>query len=412
MQLSAYRAVLTAPSVPRLLAAALLARFPFGMAGLATLLLVEQATGSYSTAGLVAGALAAGTAVGAPLLGRLVDRYGQPRVLTGAGLGYAAGLAALTAAAHYAPAPVQVACAALAGSCLPPVGACLRTLWSALVGDGPALRAAFGLESTVQELIFIVGPLVVVGVAELASPAAALLAAGALALSGTLWFAAAPAVRATRGRRPGPSRAGALRSGGIRLLIAVSLLLLVAFGMLEVAVTAFAERAGNQGLAGPLFALWSAGSMAGGLLFGAWGGGSPIQRLAVFLGLVAAGLLPLAAAGTPLQMAPLILIAGLAIAPALACIMLVADAVAPAVTRTEAFTWLSSGFTAGSAGGNALGGALVEHLGTSATFVAASLAAACAAAIALRGRGRFHRERAQRLAQQAAGELASSGAAA
>ena len=77
-----YRAVLAHPGAARLLGSALLGRMPIGMVNLATVLTVQRATGSYAVAGAV-GVLAyvIANSLIAPVHGRLVDRFGQPRVL-------------------------------------------------------------------------------------------------------------------------------------------------------------------------------------------------------------------------------------------------------------------------------------------------------------------------------------------
>src|ERR1700729_3258795 len=76
-----YRSVLSVPGCARLLGTALIARLPQGMTSLAILLLVRAHTGSYAAAGVAVGAYDFATAGGAPLLGRLVDRFGRARVL-------------------------------------------------------------------------------------------------------------------------------------------------------------------------------------------------------------------------------------------------------------------------------------------------------------------------------------------
>jgi predicted MFS family arabinose efflux permease len=381
--LRAFRAVLGTPQVPRLLASAIVGRMEVGMAGLAIVLLVRHEAGTYATAGLAVGAYAVALGVASPLLGRLVDRVGQTRVLLGcatASLLAFAALAVVGVTGHLGLVPLL---AAVAGATIPPVAACMRALWSVLLGRGPELQAAFAVESIVQELVFIAGPPLVAGLAALASPAVATAGIGVLVLVGVGAFATAPASRAWRGQRREPDWLGPLRSPGIRTVIAAIVVLAFAFGMIEVAVPAVAERLGSRTLAGPLLALWGAGSMLGGVLLGGRGGAAgPERRLVRLLALVAAGIALLAVVSGRVPVAACMVAAGIGIAPAIACLYVLVDRLAPAGSVTEAFTWLTSAFAAGTAVGSALGGAVVQHAGTDAAFLTAAAAALGAAALA------------------------------
>jgi MFS family permease len=291
MRLRIYLAVLRTPSVTRLLSSAVVGRMPTGMAGLAIVLLVRGAGGSYAVAGVVAGTYSAALALTSPLLGRLVDRVGQTRVLAGCAVASALSFGALAVVGRGASPMVLAGLAALAGASVPPVGACMRALWSDLLGRDDQLQAAFAVESTVQELIFVVGPPLVAVLAAAVSPAAAVLGTGALLLAGVGVFAATPASRAWRPRRRAGDWAGALRSPGIRAVLATIVLLAGAFGTVEVTVVAGAEQLGSRTLAGPLLALWALGSMAGGLAFGSRASDrGPERRMIGLLALVMAGI--------------------------------------------------------------------------------------------------------------------------
>ena len=150
-------------------------------------------------------------------------------------------------------------------------------------------------------------------------------------------------------------------------------LLALSFGIIEVSVPAVAEQLGSSTLSGLFLSLWSGGSMLGGLIAGALTTGRPPERrVVVLLGVVATGLAPLAAAVTGvLPFAACMILAGLGVAPAIACLYLLVDRSAPVGTVTEAFTWVTSAFTAGSAMGSALGGSIVEHAGPGTAFLLA-----------------------------------------
>jgi MFS family permease len=386
VSLRPFRTVLGTPQVPWLLGAAIVGRMSTGMVGLAIVLQVRQAGGSYATAGLAAGSYSVALGASSPVLGRLVDRVGQTRVLLSCAVASALAFAGLAVAASGGRFWLLPPVAALAGVSIPPVAACLRALWSTLLGRGSELQAAFTVESIVQELVFVAGPPLVAGLAALASPAVATASIGVLVLVGVGAFAAAPASRAWRGAHRAAGRghwAGPLRSGGIRTLLAAIVLLAFAFGMVEVAVPAAAERLGSRTLAGPLLALWAAGSMLGGLLLGGRDGGGPERRLVRLLGLVAAGIAVLALVAGRVQLGAGLLLAGIGIAPSIACLYLLVDRLAPAGSVTEAFTWVTSAFSAGIASGSALGGVVVSGAGTDAAFLLAASAVAAAAVFAL-----------------------------
>jgi len=383
MRLRIYLDVLRTPSVTRLLSSAIVARMPTAMAGLAIVLLVRGGGGSYAVAGLVAGTYSIALALTSPLLGRLVDRAGQTRVLAGCSVASALAFAALAAASSSASPLVLAGLAALAGAAIPPVGACMRALWSGLLGQGGQLQAAFAVESTVQELIFVVGPPLVAVLAAVFSPAAAVLGTAALLLAGVAVFASTPASRAWRPERRAADWAGPLRSPGIRAVLASIVLLASAFGTVEVTVVAGAEQLGSRTFAGPLLALWALGSLVGGLVFGSRASErGPEQRMVPLLALVVAGIALLAVASGLTQLGAGMVLAGLGIAPAIACLYLLVDRLAPAGTVTEAFTWVTTAFSTGFAIGNALGGSLVYRVGTDRSFLIAAAGIAAAALLA------------------------------
>jgi MFS family permease len=380
--LTPYRSLLRAPGTMRLVGAGLLGRTSAGMGGLALLLLVQSSTGSFGPAGLVVGAYTVATSAFGPVLGRVIDRYGQTWALVASGVVYAAALVWLAFGAG-ADLVGLVGGAVVAGMARPPVAPAMRALWPRLA-DGPTLQTAYALESTAQELVFVTGPLLVAVLVSVVSPAAAILATAGLTLVGTLAFATSPVSRAWRGGERVQDWAGPLRSRGFRTLVVVQPLVAVAIGALEVAVAAFATGNGSRGAAGVLFAVWSAGSLAGGLLAGArqWGGSAERRYLALLLLFVAA-VAALLLARTNLQLGVLIVLAGLPFAPWIACVYLLADRLSPPGTLTEAFAWIMTAFTAGLSAGTSLAGVLIDGAGVRAAFLAAVAGAAVAVGVTL-----------------------------
>ena len=144
--LKTYRWLLSIPHARAFVLAGFVARLSISMRALGAVLMISQLTGSYGLAGAVAAAALLGEAVAAPRLGRLVDRFGQRRVLFLSLAVHSVGTLALVISAQLsAPNWVLLATAALSGAAALQVGSLVRARWSALVGGSPALEAAFAL---------------------------------------------------------------------------------------------------------------------------------------------------------------------------------------------------------------------------------------------------------------------------
>lgn len=211
MSLSRYRELLSIPAVPGLLAASVPARAFTGMTNLAMLLLVTQHHG-YDVAGLVTGCSAIGSVLAGPAVAKLADRVGRRLVLLIGSVGYSATLVLLTI---LPPEPLALmAVAALGGAFTPPVLAALRAALAALTSPQQRLTA-FSLDSTLQEIVLVTGPMFTTLLVALASPSAALIGSGVLTLVGTLLFCgqrAAEAGRSARTARPTRTERGRSRS--------------------------------------------------------------------------------------------------------------------------------------------------------------------------------------------------------
>jgi MFS family permease len=373
------------PGALRLAAVSIVARLPMAMLSIALLVHVRHLTGSFATAGVVAGAFAASLGVGGPLLGRLVDRRGQTVVLLASALVAGAALAGIAALPARAPVEALVALAIVLGLSTPPVGACLRAILPAVVREREALRAAYAAESAAIELTWIGGPPLVLLVAVAWSTAAALVVCGAVLVAGTAAFAAQPASRTWRpAPAPERQRGGSLRAPAMRTLVLLLAFVGVVFGTVEVAVIAAVTDLGSPGAAGPLLGLWGAGSLAGGVVAARMGGGARTGAgLALVLAALAAGHLALAAAaGSAVALAAVLVLAGATIAPTYATIYAMVDHAAPAGTVTEAFAWLSTAVAVGASIGAASAGAVADAAGPAAAFGLAGAAGTVAAVVA------------------------------
>lgn len=364
-----YRALFALPGFRRLLVGSILGRLPSGMYSLAILLFMHARSGSFLEAGVAMGAFTLAGAVGGPALGALVDRVGQTRVLAPSAVGQAGALLALVALGRaHAPTLALVAVTALAGACQPPLAGCVRALWSQVTGDADALDAAYALDATSQEVIWTVGPLLV-GVATLASPDGGVLLCAAITLCGTAYFAASSLSSGWHGTPSERRHRGALASHGLRALLCTVALSGVVIGAVEVGLPALAVEQGARWAAGPLLALFSMGSMAGGLVYAArsWRGEVGPRYRGLLLAMTVA-VAPLAAVHVLAGAFALSVIAGLGLAPMLSAQFSLVGSLASASAATEAFTWHRAATIAGMAAGSSLGGSLIDAHGPGAAF--------------------------------------------
>jgi MFS family permease len=399
-----YRALFSAPGVGRLLVSSILGRLPVGMFSLAILLFVHGRTGSFLAAGVAVGAFSLAGALVGPLLGALVDRHGQTPVLLPAAGAQAGLLVALVLVAQTgAPVTTIVVLAALSGAVLPPIAGCVRALWSEVAHD-EELETAYALDATTQETIWTLGPLLVGLTAGFASPAAAVLLCAVLTVCGTLYFATSTLSRGWRADTGKHARGGALgASPNLRLMLYTVVLAGAVIGAVEVGLPALAMQQGARWSSGPLLALFSLGSMAGGLAYSARSWSLPIgRRYTVMLGAMALAVAPLVAVHSLAPAFGLSMLAGLALAPMISCQFSLVGALAPEGTVTEAFTWHRAATVAGMAGGSALGGSLVDTHSASAAFALGCVSVAAAGVLAVLGRGRIEPARALRPAIEAA----------
>ena len=381
-----YRSVLSQPGCARVFATALLGRLPQGMSSLAILLLVRGATQSYAVAGVAVGAYALASAAAAPLQGRLVDRYGRIRVLAPCSVLQAGALVGLVIAAQdHAGDAAQVALAGLAGAFQPPIAPAVRALLREVLDDPEVRETAYSLESVIQELIWITGPLLVAIVIALVSPAGAVLVIGAVCIVGTVLFVRTPLAGGSGRPSTGQSRTSALSIPELRALLGPITLTGMALGATEVGLPSLALHAGSRPASGLLLALWSVGSMTGGLWYGSRRWRAPlITRYRGLLLVAVACAAPLILARTIPEGMVCSVLAGLAIAPVFSCQYALIGRVVTPGAETEAFAWVGAALVGGLAAGSALGGVMIAAAGVSAPFVIACLASAMAVLLAPR----------------------------
>lgn len=373
---------LRAPGVARLLTLSMVARTPEAAIGLLFILRVRDLGGSFALAGLISAVLGVGLAAGAPLLGRLIDRRGQTGVLTVTATAAALSVAVAGMLPHGTAPALLLPLALLTGVTAPPIAPCLRALFGRNL-HGDERHGALALDAALQEISFMIGPLVFVTALAAVSPRLGLLGAAAALLAGTLAFAASPESREVPADASARPRGGALSVPGIRTLLLVAAGMGGAYGATEVALAGAADRVHSNAALGILLAVWSVPSLIAGLISARRG--EPADQARALVLLTAAAALPTAALALMPGLWSLGLMLGASgaiAAPMFATLYSLVGQVAARGTTTEAFTWLGSGLFAGLAAGGAIGGVLISGSGVAAAFVAAGVFAGLAALLA------------------------------
>lgn len=389
-----YRELFAAPATKGFALAGLLARMPLPMTGIGIITMMSQLRGSYALAGAISATFVLTYALLSPQISRLVDRHGQSRVLPAATAISVIGVLLLLASSWWLAPDWTLFVGALLAGFMPSMSAMVRARWTAIYRGQPCLQTAYSLETVLDEVSFIAGPPLSVGLSVAVFPQAGPLAAALLLMLGVF------ALVAQRGSEPPVEAQDAAmdRSGSVIHLANVRLLtlLMVAMGVIvgtvDIVSVAFAEQLGRPTAASLVLSAYAVGSCLAGLLFGALKLQTPLHRLLLLGGLAtAATTLPLRLVGSIPALATAVLVAGLFFAPTMIVAMSLVERLVPERRLTEGMTWLLAGLNVGVALGAAASGHVVDDGGARAGFTVALCAGGLVSLVALWG---YHRLRA------------------
>lgn len=352
-----------------MIAAQLTARFPNGMMSLAILLHVEQQTGSYGSAGLVLAATSVGQAVAGPITSRWMGVWGMRRVIT-LTLSVCV-VAVLCLATLPLEVPGYMAFGMVAGLSTPPVQAAVRTIYPKLVNSSN-LTPLFSLDASLQEIIWVLAPVVITLVSTQIGTTEGLLLVAIVLVGGGAWFILSPEVGRVRIPRSRNALGKVVLKPPVMLATVIGFLLIGACAAVEVGVVATFEHGSLA--AGLVLAVFSAGSLAGGLAFGhipigPWAMARRLLIVTIGLGLTMVMLNVFWLGGT-------LILAGIGIAPALAVLFAITSASVKFSETAEAFGWAGTGQLIGAAAGSAVAGFLVDVSDWRGAYLAATIFAA------------------------------------
>ncbi|WP_112467916.1 MFS transporter [Streptomyces triticisoli] len=386
-----YRRLFVLPGTRAFTAGNLMARLPMGMFGVSAVVMIAGARGSYALAGAVTATGLAATAVTAPWIARLVDRYGQARIAVPATVCAVLGSLALVLCVRYDAPDWTLFAAYAATATTPNTGGMSRARWTHLLTSDPAaLHTANSFEQAADELCFMLGPVLAAFLTGTFFPEAGTLVGAVLLLTGILLFAAQRSTEPPPRPRT-PARAP-LRAPGMPTQLAVCLAMGAVFGAMEVVTVAFADDRGHRSAAGVALGLQAAGSCVAGLVYGVMKPGGPAGRrlpwcVAAMTALMTLPLLAATLTGSLLVLSAALLVAGTATAPTMVTNMALVQQRSPEGRLNEGMTLAVTGLLGGIACGSATGGWVVEHVSATAGYGVPVVAAALALLISLAAAG-------------------------
>ena len=368
----AYLDILRRPGTLAFCLAGLLARFGGAMMGIGTLLMVSSLYGSYGQAGGLTAANVVAWAAGTAYLSNLVDRVGQRRVMLPAAMVSAAALAGLVLCAlAHTPIGWLYLLTVVSGGTAGSVGAMVRARWNHALSSSQDLHTAYALESTLDEVTFVVGPVLATWLATSIHPVAGLVAPIILGASGAVVFyslrASEPPIIATE---PTASRGRfILAYPGLVPVAGVVLLMGALFGSIDVSVVAATSDWGARSMAGLVLGVMSLGSAIGGLLYGSRGWASALwKRFAIGACLLGVTVCTFFFATTPLVLGICGFIAGFCVAPTFINANALVGRLVPPNRLTEGLAWIGTAVGVGVSIGSTLAGHLIDLAGYHAGF--------------------------------------------
>lgn len=393
-----YRKLFSIPGTLKFSMAALLGRLPAGMIGLAIILPLSTLLGSYTSAGAVAASAMIGMALCAPLSGRLVDRYGQSKILIMFALGNLISTLLLIVCTECG-ASFAVLCilGAFCGASRLSTGTMARTRWAYVISKQDislykkSLQSAYAFESVIDEVVFISAPILATLLCTSVHPLAGLACClvsyvcGALALA--IQSKTEPMIEPFREKH-----SSAFTLSKLQVIFAAVLFIGISAGSLEIIVVARADELGSRPFAGGLIAMLAFSSMLSGFWYGSRRFNIEPSRLwGRCIGLLVLALVPFIFATNLVTLALALFMAGLAIAPTAISGQILTERTLPTSSMNEGMSMIVTAMILGMALGAWLSGLLIDNLGTCligslpalATLAAFLIASICARVFAI-----------------------------
>jgi MFS family permease len=384
------RSVLRTPELFSTLVLSVLSRIPASAVGLLILLRVAPEHG-YAAAGLIEAVYAVAVGIGQPFTSRAVDRYGQTVILLPSTLISGLAIVAVGLLPDDASLVQLGALFLVAGAVHPPLAGAMRALWDLLLPSDDERHVGYAIDASANEVVWLVGPIVVVGVvAALTSVSVALIVCGALtAGAGGAFALTGPSQRWTPQREEHSGGwIGGLRNGGVWTIMLAAASTGAMIGAVQLGVTAFGREEGGTAAVGLLLGAFSVGSFIAGLFLTRLPAPeSPAARLETLLLCLAVSTAICGLAPNIWALGGLLVFSGAAIAPIFATLDFAMGDVASDGTITETYALTTTGVIVGGMLGGPLAGVLADQASASTAIVAAAVPQLAGATLVFLRRG-------------------------
>jgi MFS family permease len=375
--LKPYVTLLRTPGSLKFSTAGFIGRMPIAMDSLAIIFIVVAATDSYALAGAL-------TAVGSIVVGaaevfwsRQADRRGQAKILLLAvPTRVVSFLIFVVLVSKDAPIWTWFVSLIVAESTAISAGGMVRRRWLHILrndpdnSDGHLVNTAYSWEAMVDEIVFILGPVVATSFAVNVAPSAGILAGLVFLAIGWTSLAAMkstePPAQPANKENPHPA---VLRNRIVQSIVIPCALLGGFFGAIGITVVGFAEERNHPGSTGWLLAIWAVGSAVAAIVNGVIKFKSAhAARFLVYLVALTIATVPLLLVNSIPMLALALFVNGLFIAPLIVNAYGTVENAVPAGQITEALTWVIAGMPLGGALASALAGIVIDNSGAQMAF--------------------------------------------
>lgn len=394
---SGYLTLFRTPGALRFSMPGLIARMPISMDSLALIFIVVAVSDSYALAGALSATASVVMALATPHWSRVADRIGQSAMLVRVIPVKVVAFCIFTVLVlNETPAWTWFVSIIIAEAFSVNAGGLVRRRWLHVLSpdktttaedeqDRHIVNTAYSFEALMDEVVFILGPIIVTACATTIAPAAGVIAGIIFVAIGFPLFitakASEPPASPKRTVDPHPA---VIKNKRVQAVVLPTTLLGGFFGSIAIVTVAFAESRGQEAFSGVLLAIWAVGSAVAALVNGVvkWKLSSA-ARFLLFLFSLTVLTIPLLFVHTIPALAVALFFNGFSIAPLVINAYGVAAGAVPPEQITETLTWVVAGMPIGGALSSALSGQIIDLYGADIAFWVplGFMIAACAATL-------------------------------